>query len=82
MFEKYSKKKSDNRQSLRSDLLLPPSANLTTSGWLEPGSARALKMLRNHCHYHVYHGDHHRYYQIHHKQGVTCDQRGVTDAKM
>ena len=36
-----------------SDLLLPPSANLTTSGWLEPGSARALKMLRNHCHYHI-----------------------------
>ena len=27
-------------------LLLPPSANLTTSGWLEPGSARALKMLQ------------------------------------
>ena len=55
MFDKYSKKKSDNRQGLRSDLLLPPSANLTTSGWLEPGSARALKMLRNHCYYHGYH---------------------------
>ena len=33
-------------RSTVSHLLLPPSANLTTSGWLDPGRARALKMLQ------------------------------------